>query len=165
MARTTKDFWEKAEYIISVTERHPFLVAMVDGSLSIDQFQYYVLQDALYLHDFADCLRLLSNNRNISSADSNRLLAFAKGAEEAEMSLHNSFFQQWGINADGIEQMPYTLLYTSYMKRIVATRPHAEGLAVLLPCFWVYAHVGEKMLQLRTRLGDRYAVSCKIVAL
>lgn len=49
---------------------------------------------------------------------------------------------------------PPIVLYTSYMKRIVATRPIAEGLAVLLPCFWVYMHVGKCMLALRDNLGD-----------
>jgi thiaminase/transcriptional activator TenA len=40
------------------------------------------------------------------------------------------------------------------MIRIVSTRPLAEGLAVLLPCFWVYMHVGKCMLKLRDELGD-----------
>lgn len=52
--------------------------------------------------------------------------------------------------------MPNTLLYTSYMKRVVATRSHAEGLAVMLPCYWVYRHIGNCMLKLREDLGDRY---------
>jgi thiaminase (transcriptional activator TenA) len=78
------------------------------------------------------------------------------GAEEAELSLHNSFFQQWKIvGATNAEPMPHTLLYTSYMARIVATRPYAEGLAALLPCFWVYMHVGNEMLKLRAQLGSR----------
>jgi len=111
----------------------------------------------LYLKDFADALRILSQNKGISQADSDRLEQFAKGAAEAELSLHNSFFKQWDISGEGVEQMPNTLLYTSYIKRVVATRPHAEGLAVLLPCFWVYAHVGDVMLKLREELGDRYA--------
>jgi thiaminase len=51
--------------------------------------------------------------------------------------------------------MPHTVLYTSYMVRVAATRPHAEGLAVLLPCFWVYMHVGKCMQALRSSLGDR----------
>ena len=152
---STKDFWEKAAPLIAVTEKHPFLVAMVDGTLNMENFRYYVVQDALYLNDFADALRILSKNEGITKADSDRLEAFAVGAEEAELALHNSFFKQWEISADGVEQMPHSLLYTSYMKRIVATRSHAEGLAVLLPCFWVYAHVGEAMLKLRTQLGDR----------
>lgn len=147
-------FWDKAAPLIAVTEKHPFLVAMVDASLVMENFRYYVVQDALYLGDFADCLRRLGNNDGISKEDSKRLHEFAVGAEEAEMALHNSFFKTWEISAEGVEQAPITLLYTSYMKRIVATRPHAEGLACLLPCFWVYMHVGKCMLELRKKLGD-----------
>ena len=126
---------------------------MVDGTLDMESFRYYVVQDALYLGDFADCLQRLSKGAE-NEHDAKRLEAFAKGAQEAEMELHNSFFAEWDISAEGVEQMPNTLLYTSYMKRIVATRCHAEGLAALLPCFWVYMHVGKQMLQLRKDLGD-----------
>jgi thiaminase (transcriptional activator TenA) len=138
--------------MIAVTEKHPFLVAMVDGTLPEDNFRYYVVQDALYLQDFADCLRRLASTAP-TPADATRLEAFARGAQEAEMSLHNKFFVEWNISAAGAEQMPNCLLYTSYMKRIVATRSHAQGLAVLLPCFWVYMHVGKCMLRLRAELG------------
>ena len=158
ICKTTDDLWLKASALISATEKHPFLVAMVDGTLSIDNFRYYVLQDALYLQDFGDCLRRLGRNDGISQVDSQRLEQFAVGAEEAELCLHNSFFKQWNINADGVTQMPYSLLYTSYMKRIVTTCSHVEGLACLLPCFWVYGHVGEIMLKLRKELGDRYVL-------
>lgn len=149
-------FWDAAAPMIAVTEKHPFLVAMVDGTLAKDNFQYYVVQDAMYLQDFADCLRRLAQNPGVSETDSKRLDAFAKGAEDAEMALHNSFFKEWNISAEGVEQMPNCLLYTSYMKRIVVTKSHAQGLAVLLPCFWVYMHVGKCMLKLRDELGDRY---------
>jgi len=147
-------FWDTAAPLIAVTEKHPFLVAMVDGTLDMEAFRYYVVQDALYLNDFADSLRRLGSNKGIEKSDSERLESFAKGAEEAELSLHNSFFVQWDISAEGTEQMPNSLLYTSYTKRIVATCCHAEGLAVLLPCFWVYMHVGKCMLKLREELGD-----------
>jgi thiaminase/transcriptional activator TenA len=143
--------------MIAVTERHPFLVAMVDGTLGTESFQYYVVQDALYLQDFADCLQRLARNEGLAQDDKDRLEAFAKGAEEAELSLHNSFFKEWKISVgEDAEQMPNCLLYTSYLKRTVATRSHGEGLAALLPCFWVYMHVGKEMLKLREALGNRY---------
>lgn len=147
-------FWDAAAPLIAVTEKHPFLVAMVDGTLDLEKFRYYVIQDALYLTDFGDCLKRLGDNPDITKEDSARLHQFATGAEEAEKDLHRSFFKQWDIDATGAVAMPNTLLYTSYMARIVATRCHAEGLAVLLPCFWVYMHVGKCMLKLREDLGD-----------
>jgi len=152
---SAQKFWDAAASMIAVTEKHPFLVAMVDGTLQNENFKYYVIQDALYLEDFADCLRRLGESAS-SESDGKRLKEFATGAEEAEMQLHKSFFKQWDIpDDDGAEQMPNTLLYTSYMKRVVATRSHAQGLSALLPCFWVYMHVGKCMLKLREELGDR----------
>ena len=148
------DFWNAAQPMIRFTEKHPFLVAMVDGTLPEEHFRYYVVQDALYLQDFADCLLRLSWTASIKT-DQERLEQFAKDIEEEELALHNSFFKPWNISAHNAEQMPNTLLYTSYMKRVVATKSHAQGLAVLLPCFWVYMHVGKCMLQLRKELGDR----------
>ena len=43
-------------------------------------------------------------------------------------------------------QAPHTLLYTSFLLRTCACDSFAEGVAALLPCFWVYAHVGDLML-------------------
>ena len=175
-------FWNASKSIIDKTEKHPFLTSMVDGTLSKDKFIYYVIQDALYLTDFADCLKRLgdslptntsdsnsNSNSNSNAADKERLYSLAKGAEEDEKELHRSFFTKWGIssttntntntndsdNTVEAEAMPKTLLYTSYMLRVVTTRPYVEGLAVLLPCFWVYMHVGKCMLKLRDELGDR----------
>mmetsp|Transcript_29202 Transcript_29202/g.33901 ORF Transcript_29202/g.33901 Transcript_29202/m.33901 type:complete len:226 (-) Transcript_29202:370-1047(-) len=149
----TERFWNAAQSIIDKTEKHEFLTSMVDGTLPLENFQYYVVQDALYLTDFAECLRRLGDNATKIN-DKNRLYSLAKGAEEDEKELHRSFFTKWDINDSNVSPMPQTLSYTSYMIRVVSTKPHAEGLAVLLPCFWVYMHVGKCMLKLRDELGD-----------
>lgn len=149
-----QQFWEAAAPLIKVTEKHPFLVAMVDGTLDLEKFRYYVVQDALYLKDFGEALRRLGDNDGVSAADSEKLLHFVDGIDKAELDLHRSFFTKWNIDAEGAEAMPNTLLYCSNMLRVVTTRTHAEGLAVLLPCFWVYMHVGKCMLKLREELGD-----------
>ena len=161
MSESTKSLWDEAANLITATEKHPFLVAMVDGSLNLDSFRYYVIQDALFLTDFAECLQILANKmeNNASEMISNdsikRIRELAVGIEEAEKELHRSFFTQWNINAtNDVKSAPNTLLYTSYMLRVVSTRPYTEGLAVLLPCFWVYMHVGKCMLQLREQIDN-----------
>ena len=78
----------------------------------------------------------------------------AEGCIQAERGLHLSHFAKWGLDAGSIEASPTTLMYCVWMLRIVETRPHAEGLAALLPCFWVYMHVGQVMLKRREALGD-----------
>ena len=154
--------WDGAASMIGVTEKHEFLVSMVDGTLAEENFRHYVIQDALYLTDYAECFRILARNSGVSQSDSDRLMAFAKGAEEDEKELHRSFFKDWKITgADEAKAMPNTLLYTSYLLQVCSTRSHAEGLAAMLPCMWIYWHVGKCMLQLRGELdkaGNRKAV-------
>ena len=156
----SEKFWNAAQSTITKTENHKFLTSMVNGTLCDEKFVYYVIQDALYLTDFADCLKRLGDNA-ADTKQKDRLYSLAKGAEEDEKELHRSFFSKWNIESDAkiSKQMPKTLLYTSYMLRVVTTRPYAEGLAVLLPCFWVYMHVGKCMLKLRDDLGDRLVLS------
>ena len=150
----SEQMWNEAQSIITATENHTFLTSMVDGTLSKEKFVYYVKQDAIYLNDYAECLSRLSE-KCPNQTHAKRLKEMAKGAEKDEKDMHRSFFKKWKINDDEeVKAMPNTLLYTSYILRIVSLKPYAEGLAVLLPCFWVYMHVGKKMLNLRKALGD-----------
>jgi thiaminase len=94
----SQSFWDAAANLISITENHPFLVAMVNGSLNYDNFRYYVIQDALYLTDYATCLHMLGDK--LSSMDeptkAKKLHQFAVGAEEDEKEMHRTFFKDWG---------------------------------------------------------------------
>ncbi len=36
-----------------MSHNHPFVVGMGDGTLEKDKFQYYIIQDYLYLLDYA----------------------------------------------------------------------------------------------------------------
>ena len=123
---------------------------MLDGTLAPPKFEYYIRQDSKYLLDFGLALRRLA----ALAGDEEEALAlnnFADGADIAERSLHASFFAAWGLGEDALakdEQAPTTLAYTSFLLRCVADG-YREGLAALLPCFWVYHDVGVKMLELR----------------
>jgi len=106
----SQSFWDAAANLISITEKHPFLVSMVDGSLSYENFRYYVIQDALYLTDYANCLHMLGDK--LSSIDvnkANQLHQFAVGAEEDEKEMHRTFFKNWGeIDMTNVKAMPST---------------------------------------------------------
>jgi len=146
----TTAMWEQAIDCISATETHPFLMAMLDGSLDMASFKYYILQDSHYLKLFGAALRLLSQSKSATPEDAKALQGFADGADFAERGLHDSFFKSWNCAVSDASPCPNNLLYTSYLTSVVATEGHAEGLAVLLPCFWVYMHVGQRLLEARS---------------
>lgn len=98
-------------------------------------------------------LEMTDDDSTYKEASIQLVKQLAIGNEESEKELHRSFFTQWDIDDSDATSMPNTLLYTSYMMRVVSTRPYAEGMAVILPCYWVYMHVGKCMLKLREELG------------
>jgi len=46
LLETVQPVWE-------MSHNHPFVVGMGDGTLEKDKFQYYIIQDYLYLLDYA----------------------------------------------------------------------------------------------------------------
>lgn len=148
----TQQFWNSAISCIRATENHPFLMALLDGTLPMDQFQFYILQDSVYLVDYANALRRLATHDEASEEEKKMLTTFADSASQAELDLHSTFFKGWSgqiPDPSSVEACPNTLLYTSYIDKVIANRPHHEGLAVLLPCFWVYMHIGKRFVSLR----------------
>lgn len=122
----------------------PFNVELAAGSLSRQRFQFYLAQDARYLIGFGRALAVASARAD----DHNEVAFFAGAAQEAivvERQLHHGYFERFGLTgADlaAIETSPTCLGYTSYLLATAQTATYAELVAALLPCFWVYHHVG-----------------------
>jgi thiaminase (transcriptional activator TenA) len=140
--------WTAMEDVFGRILGHPFLAGLTDGSLPRPAFAHYVIQDAHYLVDYARALALVG----AKAPDAQALAMFAghaRGAIEVERSLHTSLFRDMGITDDevrGTPVMPTTLAYTSYLLRSCHQGSFAEGLAAVLPCYWIYAEVGAALL-------------------
>jgi len=154
VAPTLDEFWRAAERPIASCCSHPFLMAMMDDTLDLEKMKYYVVQDALYLKHFAGCLRMIGKSKRVDTA---RFESFATGCEHAEMDLQNRFFSVWAIDPN-VKPEPNTLLYISYIESVCATKSTAQALSSLLPCFWVYTHVGKRMTELRTEMAKTSGV-------
>ncbi|MCJ1961434.1 TenA family protein [Novosphingobium mangrovi (ex Hu et al. 2023)] len=122
----------------------PFLAELADGSLAPESFRHYMLQDSLYLAEYARALAIASARAPTATAR----LEFSDGAKVAvqvEQALHQAFFEKFGVTpamAREAEPTPVCLGYTSYLTGLAATRSYEELIAGILPCFWVYWEVG-----------------------
>lgn len=123
---------------------HPFLTALADGTLPRDSFQHYIVQDSLYLAEYARVLAIAAA-RAPSPAGRLEFSDGAKVAVQVEEGLHQAFFAQFGVTAamaQAAEPTPACLGYTSYLASLAATRSYEELIAGILPCFSVYWEVG-----------------------
>lgn len=136
--------WEDVAPLRRAILDHPFLAELADGTLPAASFQHYIMQDSLYLAEYARVLAIAAG-RAPSAAGRLEFSDGAKVAVQVEEGLHQSFFAQFGVTtgmAQASEPTPACLGYTSYLASLAATRSYEELIAGILPCFWVYWEVG-----------------------
>jgi thiaminase (transcriptional activator TenA) len=143
----SETLWQSIEGIFAKILEHPFLKGLTDGTLDEEAFRFYVVQDALYLRDFARGLAILG----AKAPEDDWLVMFCEHAKSAiivERTLHESFFREWGLSDEEVYatlMAPTNLLYTSYLLRVAYERPFHEGVGAFLPCYWIYLEVGKAL--------------------
>jgi len=150
--RFTDELWASIEPIYAEILRHPFIAGLTDGSLPRESFEFYAVQDALYLREFARALAIAG--ARAPKDDWIVMLAdHAAGALRVERTLHEGFFREFGLTSEAVVATPLaptTLAYTHYLLAVAYSAPFHEALAALLPCYWIYWEVGKRL----TRAGS-----------
>jgi thiaminase (transcriptional activator TenA) len=141
------ELWDGATDIYGAILAHPFLTGLTDGSLPHDAFAFYVVQDALYLREYAKALAAVAS-RAPDGAGTQLFARHAADAISVELELHGSLLDDLGIPraaTQAAEPAPANLAYTSYLLAAVRGGSYAEGIAAVLPCYWVYWEVGKEL--------------------
>lgn len=139
--------WGAIHPIRDAIEQLPLLTKLADGSLPGDVFRHYIMQDALYLHQYARCLAIVA----AKAPDGPQMLRFLTSAQTAiqvEQALHGKILGRFGLNAETIasaKPSPAGFAYTSFILSIAHSSSYAVTLASILPCFWIYRDVGERI--------------------
>ena len=145
--RFTDELWRAVEPIYAAILRHPFLTGLTGGSLPRESFQFYAVQDALYLRQFARALSIVAAR----APQDEWIIMFnehAAGTLKVERALHESFFREFGLRPEQVAATPpapTNLAYTSYLLAVAYGATFHEALAALLPCYWIYWEVGKAL--------------------
>ena len=136
--------WRRTARLREAIHGLPFNTELALGSLSRERFQAYIVQDALYLEEYARVLAMAAAR----AADRRSLQVFAQsalGVVTVERALHEQYFKEFGVDparmADA-EPSPDCLGYTSFLVATAYHKPWEVLVAALLPCFWIYWDVG-----------------------
>lgn len=152
----TQALWEACDDVLTATENLTFLRELARGNLDARVFANYLIQDEIYLDGYARAMLLLGHR----AADNEDMRFWAQSASTAvavEQAMHESLLADERfaahlpglMGADGQRvASPTALGYVSFMVATVATQPYEVGVAGVLPCFWVYAHVGKVLTRL-----------------
>ena len=138
---------EEVDQIWEASFIHRFVTGIGDGTLSLDCFRYYVMQDAYYLSHFSRIQALGAAKANDFETTS-RMAAHAQGTYEAELSLHKIFTHRPGIKHEeqaNFKPSPTAYAYPSHMYRVAYQGHLGDIIAAILPCYWLYYEIGEKL--------------------
>ena len=134
----TQDIWEG--YL-----NHPFVHGIADGSLDIQKFRFYLLQDYVYLFDYAKVFA----QGVVKSRDPEIMRVFAGYVASilgGEMNIHRSYMSRLGITEEDAERVKPSLnneSYTSYMRAVAAEEGPAEIMAAVLSCALSYEYIAK----------------------
>lgn len=123
---------------------HPFVTGIGDGTLPVEKFRYFMLQDYLYLFDYARVFAL----GVVKSRDPALMRTFARSVESVlngEMDTHRAYMARLDISEDqvlAVRPALDNLSYTHYMLSTADRGGPREVTAAILACSWSYAEIG-----------------------
>jgi len=145
----TGDLWASVTDTYDKILKHPFLAELIDGTLDERAFQHYIVQDTLYIREYAR-VHSIAAGRAEESGDMLRFSQLASEIVHAEQTMHADFFREWGLSDDDVwttPPAPTTLGYTSYMLAVAYAGTFAEAVGAVLPCAWIYQKVGKTLAE------------------
>ncbi|WP_327086554.1 thiaminase II [Nonomuraea sp. NBC_01738] len=148
MSRLRDELWQVVAGIYDQVLAHPFLTGLTDGSLPREAFRHYVVQEAHFLPDYARAQAACAA-RAPEAAAVRRFARDAVTTVEVEHSLVVELLAAFGLGeteARNLPAAPTTVGYASYLVRNCALGTFPEALGALLPCYMIYARVGEALL-------------------
>ncbi len=147
--RLTDSLWSSIEDIYRSILDHPFITGLTDGGLSHDVFLHFIAQDAHYLRGFARALTVCASKAPTEN-DTVMFAQHAAGAISAEQEMHAELAGRLGLSAEQLASRPIgptTQAYGSYLLATAHNGSFAEGLAAVLPCYWIYGRVGDALAE------------------
>ena len=103
--KTTERLLAAAKDIWAAYNEHPFVLGIQDGTLAREKFKYYIIQDYLYLEEYAKVFAL-----GIAKAKSPETIQlFSKYVTlltEGEMDIHRGYMGKFAVSREELEATP-----------------------------------------------------------
>ncbi|MGK9147625.1 bifunctional hydroxymethylpyrimidine kinase/phosphomethylpyrimidine kinase [Plantibacter flavus] len=144
-AAITDAWWEEIVELRTRIDQLPFVVALADGTLDPARFAWYLQQDAIYLRAYS---RVLARASALAPTPDEQVF-WAKGAAssiEAEMELHRTWLSTYAVAGMDVAPSSTTTAYLDHLHASTVTGDYGTVVAALLPCYWIYQDLGERLV-------------------
>lgn len=147
---TVKRLLDATEEIWAAYNAHPFVLGIQDGTLDKEKFRYYIIQDYLYLEDYAKTFAVgVAKAKSLETAN---LFAKYIAVMNGELDVHSGYLARLGVTQKEIDAAKPSLdnlSYTSYMLRVAYEEGEAEILTAILSCAYSYEIIAKNIVKNR----------------
>ena len=137
----------KASKVWEEGYKHPFVQELGMGTLDREKFKFYLLQDYLYLLQYAKVFAL-----GAVKSDTEELMTHFSASQyftlANEMNLHREYMADFGVTREEMLSAKPSLFNSAYTANMLAagqTGGLAEVIAVVFPCAWTYADYAKRL--------------------
>ena len=126
---------------------HPFVRGIARGTLRPEQFRRFLVQDYLYLLQYARVCAL-AIYKGDSVADMRSAAAAVSGLLDTELAMHLGYCRGWDLDEAALQAEPASLellAYSGFMLDRAQAGDLLDLLAVLAACLVGYAEVGIRL--------------------
>src|ERR1700760_1898538 len=126
---------------------HPFTNAVADGLLAAAAVRHSLVQDYLFLIEFARAYAL-SVYKSPKLADMREAAAGLSAILDIEMNLHVKLCAGWGLSPGDLEQTPPAVETLAYTRYVLDAGMRGDLLALkgaLAPCVIGYAEIATRL--------------------
>ncbi len=149
------DLWEASYY-------HSFVQEIGKGTLAKEKFKFYLLQDYLYLIEYAKVYA-----QGIVKADEleimKKLAKIPDSILNNEMKIHRGYMKEFGIKESEIQNVKTALFNQAYSSNMLAIGANQDIVAImtsLLPCNWTYLEYARRLKSdYKANLKDNFYLS------
>lgn len=149
--KSVKDIWDS--YYI-----HPFVRGIGEGTLDKDKFKFYMIQDYIYLLDYAKVYALgvvKAETEEVMQGFSSTVNCILNG----EMNIHRSYMEELGITPEEVKNTKASLAntsYTHYMLSVSQAGSLGDVAVSLLSCAWSYLKIAANLSKINGSLDHEF---------
>ncbi len=135
--------WQTNQDLALACLHHPFVQGIGDGTLARAKFTYYVGQDAFFLEAFARAYSVAA----AKAPDWKTFQVFHHLAAGvlAELTLHQSFAESWGVDLQQVSPGGATRQYTDFLLSTAWSQGPGATAVAMAPCMRLYAFLGQSL--------------------
>ncbi|MDR2733835.1 MAG: thiaminase II [Spirochaetota bacterium] len=143
----SRNLQAKAHTVWEAGYNHPFVQELGKGILDKEKFKFYLLQDYLYLLQYAKVFAIAA-----VKSDTEELMTRFSSSQyfilANEMNIHREYMASFGITREEMliaKPSLYNKAYTSNMIALGQTGDLADILSAVFPCAWTYADYAQRL--------------------